>query len=48
MTAQRSFLDSNKALESAFERLSTGKRVNSILTMSAFGLAIGKGPTNHV
>ena len=27
MTAQRSFLNSNSALETAFERLSTGKRV---------------------
>jgi flagellin len=29
MTAQRSFLNSNADLETAFERLSTGKRVNS-------------------
>lgn len=41
MTAQRSFLDSNAALETAFERLSTGKRVNSA-SDDAAGLAIGK------
>ena len=41
MTAQRSFLQSNAALEQAFERLSTGKRVNSAIDDSA-GLAIGK------
>lgn len=41
MTAQRSFLQSNSALEQAFERLATGKRVNSAADDSA-GLAIGK------
>ncbi|MDA0891617.1 MAG: flagellin, partial [Proteobacteria bacterium] len=41
MTAQRSFLNSNAALETAFERLSTGKRVNSSVDDAA-GLAIGK------
>lgn len=41
MTAQRSFLDSNAALETAFERLATGKRVNSA-SDDAAGLAIGK------
>lgn len=41
MTAQRSFLQSNSALEQAFERLSTGKRVNSAVDDAA-GLAIGK------
>lgn len=41
MTAQRSFLNSNGALEQAFERLSTGKRVNSAVDDAA-GLAIGK------
>ena len=41
MTAQRSFLNSNAALETAFERLSTGKRVNSA-SDDAAGLAIGK------
>jgi len=41
MTAQRSFLNSNNALEQAFERLSTGKRINSGVDDAA-GLAIGK------
>jgi flagellin len=41
MTAQRSFMGSNAALETAFERLSTGKRVNSAVDDAA-GLAIGK------
>ena len=41
MTAQRSFMSSNAALETAFERLSTGKRVNSSVDDAA-GLAIGK------
>jgi len=40
MTAQRSFLNSNSALETAFERLSTGKRINSA-SDDAAGLAIG-------
>ena len=41
MTAQRSFMGSNAALETAFERLSTGKRINSAVDDAA-GLAIGK------
>jgi len=41
MTAQRSFMNSNAALETAFERLSTGKRINSSVDDAA-GLAIGK------
>jgi flagellin len=41
MSAQRSFLNSNAALESAFERLSTGKRINSA-SDDAAGLSIGK------
>lgn len=41
MTAQRSFLRSNAELETAFERLSTGKRINSSVDDAA-GLAIGK------
>ena len=41
MTAQRSFLNSNASLETAFERLSTGKRINSSVDDAA-GLAIGK------
>lgn len=40
MTAQRSFLNSNSDLETAFERLATGKRVNSSVDDAA-GLAIG-------
>jgi flagellin len=40
MTAQRSFLNSNQALETSFERLATGKRVNSAVDDAA-GLAIG-------
>jgi flagellin len=40
MTAQRSFLSSNQALETSFERLATGKRVNSAVDDAA-GLAIG-------
>ena len=41
MTAQRSFISSNSALETSFERLSTGKRINSAVDDAA-GLAIGK------
>ena len=41
LTAQRSFMNTNSALETAYERLSTGKRVNSA-TDDAAGLAIGK------
>ncbi|MDC3393023.1 flagellin, partial [Luminiphilus sp.] len=29
LTSQRAMLNSNTALETAFERLSTGKRINS-------------------
>ena len=47
MTAQRSFLNSNQALEQAFERLSTGKRVNSAVDDAA-GLAIGKDLESRV
>ena len=47
MTAQRSFLNSNSALETAFERLSTGKRVNSAVDDAA-GLAIGKDLESRV
>ena len=35
MTAQRSFMGSNAALETAFERLSTGKRINSAVDDAA-------------
>jgi flagellin len=41
MTAQRAMLNSNSALETSFERLSTGKRINSSVDDAA-GLAIGK------
>ena len=47
LNAQRSFLNSNTSLETAFERLSTGKRVNSA-SDDAAGLAIGKGLESHV
>ena len=47
MTAQRSFLNSNADLETAFERLSTGKRVNSSVDDAA-GLAIGKDLESRV
>jgi len=47
MTAQRSFLDSNNKLEQAFERLSSGKRVNSAVDDAA-GLAIGKDLESRV
>ncbi len=41
LTAQRAMYQSNSSLETAFERLSTGKRVNSAVDDAA-GLAIGK------
>jgi flagellin len=47
MTAQRSFLNSNAALEQSFERLSTGKRINSA-SDDAAGLAIGKDLESRV
>ena len=47
MTAQRSFLNSNAALETSFERLSTGKRINSAVDDAA-GLAIGKDLESRV
>ena len=47
LNAQRSFLNSSASLETAFERLSTGKRVNSA-SDDAAGLAIGKGLESHV
>ena len=47
MTAQRSFLNSNADLETAFERLSTGKRVNSSVDDAA-GLAIGTSLRSRV
>ena len=47
MTAQRSFLNSNQSLETSFERLSTGKRINSAVDDAA-GLAIGKDLESRV
>ena len=47
MTAQRSFLNSNADLETAFERLSTGKRINSSVDDAA-GLAIAKDLESRV
>ena len=47
LNAQRSFVNNNFALETAFERLSTGKRVNSSVDDAA-GLAIGKGLESRV
>ena len=47
MTAQRSFMGSNSALETAFERLSTGKRINSAVDDAA-GLSIGKDLESQV
>jgi flagellin len=47
MTAQRSFLNSNAALETSFERLATGKRINSAVDDAA-GLAIGKDLESRV
>jgi flagellin len=47
LSAQRSFLNSNAALETAFERLSTGKRINSA-SDDAAGLSIGKGLESRV
>ena len=41
MSAQRSFLNSSAQLETAFERLASGKRINSAVDDAA-GLAIGK------
>ena len=40
LTAQRSFINSNSALETAYERLATGKRINGAGDDLA-GLAIG-------
>ena len=47
LTAQRAMLNSNSALETSFERLSTGKRVNSA-SDDAAGLAIGKDLESRV
>ena len=47
LTSQRAMLNSNAALETAFERLSTGKRINSAVDDAA-GLSIGKGLESRV
>jgi flagellin len=47
LTAQRAMLTSNSALETSFERLSTGKRINSA-SDDAAGLAIGKDLESRV
>jgi len=47
LTAQRAMINSNAGLETAFERLSTGKRVNSA-SDDAAGLAIGKDLESRV
>ena len=47
MAAQRSFMNSNAALETAFERLSSGKRINSAIDDAA-GLAIGNNLVSRV
>ena len=47
LTAQRSLSNSQSTLETAFERLSTGKRVNSAVDDAA-GLAIGQTLTSKV
>ena len=47
LTAQRAMINSNAGLESAFERLSTGKRINSAADDAA-GLAIGKDLESRV
>ena len=47
LTAQRAMYNSNAGLETAYERLSTGKRVNSAVDDAA-GLAIGKDLESRV
>ena len=47
MAAQRSFMNSNSALETSFERLSSGKRINSAVDDAA-GLSIGKDLQSRV
>jgi flagellin len=47
LTAQRSLSSSNAALETSFERLSTGKRINSAVDDAA-GLAIAKDLESRV
>ena len=47
LTAQRAMINSNAGLETSFERLSTGKRINSAVDDAA-GLSIGKGLESHI
>ena len=47
LTAQRAMMNSNAGLETSFERLSTGKRINSA-SDDAAGLAIGKDLESRV
>ena len=47
LTAQRAMFNSNSALETSYERLSTGKRINSA-SDDAAGLAIGKDLESRV
>ena len=47
LAAQRAMMNSNSALETSFERLSTGKRINSA-TDDAGGLSVGIGLESHV
>ena len=47
LTAQRTMIESNRQLETAFERLSTGKRVNSAVDDAA-GLAVGTAMQSQV
>ena len=47
LTAQRAMYNSNSALETSYERLSTGKRINSA-SDDAAGLAIGKDLESRV
>ena len=47
LSAQRSFINSNSALETAYERLASGKRINSAVDDAA-GLAIGTDLTSRV
>ena len=47
LSAQRSFINSNNALETAYERLASGKRINSAVDDAA-GLAIGTDLTSRV
>ncbi|MDB3918459.1 flagellin [Luminiphilus sp.] len=47
LTAQRTMIESNQKLETAFERLSTGKRINSAVDDAA-GLSIGTALQSQV